>query len=189
MSKRDVVKLQEIATELNNLSLGIEKLLGSSDEFSGHNTLVVSQAVEALTIFSTNTANMARAVTMMDIPDCIKKPAYVALAFRMAMIRKHQPDASLHPTRFDKMTLDMIGELHFLQEFILMTFNQEIDFHAHVEMSSHCTGLVDTLLLTTFDTGNTYRTKVSGCSHALRSHMYNFDLFDGVKYGSVLVSV
>lgn len=186
MSKRDMTKLQNVAVELDELTAEIETALKTKP--ASHYTMVSDGPVAtAVTLFETGTKNINESITIRVSGKHIRLPAYVALAFRMAVIRINQPDIAKRPPSFSNMLPDVIGELHFLQDFILMTFSQDITLSASVELSTYDVGLIDTLLLTTSTTGNSYRTKVMGCSYALRSDACYFDLFDSATNGSVMV--
>lgn len=191
MLKRDVTKLQTVAAALDELTQEIETKMRDGVGYAGNNvTMVVDSSNKlAMTLFAGGSPNMNQSITVMVNEKHIQKPAYAALAFRMAMIRLNEPDAGKRPPAFSDMLPDVIGELYFLQDFILMTFSQETDMAADVEFSGDGSGLINALLLTTVregKRGNTYRTKVSESSLTLRSNTHYFDLFDGVRNGSVL---
>lgn len=186
MSKRDTTKLQNVAVELDELVVEIEAALRTKP--ASHYTMVSDGPVAtAITLFDTSTKDINESITIRVSGKHIQLPAYVALAFRMVVIRLNQPDATKRPPAFSDMLPDVIGELHFLQDFILMTFSQDIDLTSSVEISTYDLGLIDALLLTTSKTGNVYRTKVGGCSYELRSNACYFDLFDSATNGSVMV--
>lgn len=191
MQKRDITKLQTVASELDAFARTLETKMRDAGTYAGNNvTMVVDSSNKlAVTLFPSGLTDINQSLTVWVDGKHIQKPAYAALAFRMAMIRLNEPDVEKRPSAFADMLPDIIGELYFLQDFILMTFAGETDLSVSVEYEENGTGLIKSLLLTTVKTNNTYRTQVQGCSMALRSNKHYFDLLDSVRYGSVLAMV
>lgn len=191
MNKKDTTQLQAVAAELDAFAAILETKMRDAGTYKGHKITMVTDSSKklALTLFPPGLTDINQSITVMVSGKHIQKPAYATMAFRMAMIRLNEPDVSKRPPAFADMLPDVIGELYFLQDFILMTFSDNTDLKASVEYEDNGTGLIKTLLLTTVKTNNTYRTQVQGCSLALRSDKHYFDLLDGVRNGSVMAMV
>lgn len=191
MMNRKITELQTTASELDALANQLETLMRDMGSFAGnHVTMVVDVSKNVtMTLIPATLVNPNKLPMVQVDGKHIQKAAYAALAFRMAMIRLNEPDVLKRPPAFADMLPDIIGELYFLQDFILMTFAEETDLAVSVEYESGGTGLIKTLCLTTAKKGNVYRTQVQGCSMALRSDHHYFDLLDSVRNGSVMAMV
>lgn len=191
MTKRDTTRLMTVASELDALARTLESKMQAIGTYTDNKVTMVVDASSkvGLTLFPAGITDIDQSITLWVDGKHIQTPAYASLAFRMAMIRLNVSDASQRPPAFADMLPEVIGELSFLQDFILMTFSDAHTLAASVEYESGGTGLIKTLLLTTEKTRNIYRTQVQGCSMALRSDHHYFDLLDSARNGSVMAMV